>query len=102
MNDSAPVFVNDCAMYICHICQARPARVMASCVHIGILNQFDMTQQELYTASGHHVSMYVARTADPPLSARAFSTQCFLKDLDAFTQVMKAMYSISPAVAWHS
>lgn len=83
LNQHAPVFGGDCAMYICPSCQDR-LRVMASHMHHRILGQFDMMPQELYTASGDRVSMYVPKTVDPPLSAKDFSTQCYLEDLKAF------------------
>ena len=86
LNQHAPVFVGDCAMYICLICQDRPARMMASHMHHKIIGQFNMMPQELYTASGDRVSMYVPKTVEPPLSAREFSTRCYLEDFRAFTE----------------
>ena len=81
---STPVFVSDCAMYICHICQHNTARVASSHIHHGIMNQFDMIPQELYTASGEMVSMYTPKQTGPAVDARTFSTNCFNEDLAMF------------------
>ena len=87
-NLSTPVFVSDCAMYICHLCQHNTARVASSNIHYGIMSKFDMIPQELYIASGEMVSMYKPKQTGPAVDARTFSTDCFNDDLTLFkTQV---------------
>ena len=83
-------------MYICCFCQHNTARVASTHMHHGIMSEFAMIPQELYTASGEMVSMYKSKQGGPAVDARTFSTDCFEKDLTTFrTQVGGARLYVS-------
>lgn len=79
-----------CQMFICNFCQYNPERVNASYLHLVCLSQ-GCYPQELYTASGLWLSMYM-KGGGPPLSARDFSAQCFQQDLAAFEEKVRTRY----------
>ncbi|DBA82208.1 TPA: hypothetical protein ACH3X1_007190 [Trebouxia sp. C0004] len=66
------------------VCQHNEQRVAASHIHAQVLAE-GWLPQELYTASGDWVSMYVKNT-ETQMTAKEFSARCFRADLTAFAQ----------------
>ena len=65
-----------------------PRRIAASKQHHYVLDQLEMVAQDLYTAAGEWVSKYRPKKEGAVVSAKTFSTQCFLEDSAAYrTQV---------------
>jgi len=87
---SGQSIIDGCQMFICSFCQHNTPRVMASHTHHSILGTDNMIAQELYTASGKWVSMYIAGPG-PALSARAFSARCFQQDLNDYRSKVQDM-----------
>ena len=78
------IVIGDCHMFVCHFCHLHPHRIAASNMHHHILDQFDMVAQELYTAVGEWVSKYRPKAEGAVVSARTFSTKCFLEDIASY------------------
>ena len=76
-----------CQVFICNFCQLNPNRVNASYLHVGWLSQ-GCFPQELFTASGLWLSMYL-KGKGPPLTAHEFSARCFKRDLADFEQKVR-------------
>ena len=81
-HESAPVTSTAARLFICEFCQANERRVGVSLVHRQLLGS-GYTSQDLYTASGSHVSLY-RYGIYPACSPKDFSAQCFEWDLTAF------------------
>ena len=86
MHESAPVTTTSTGaqLFVCEFCQANAQCVGASLVHRHLLAAA-YTTQDLYTASGSHVSLYRPGSY-PACSPKDFSTQCFEWDLTQFKE----------------
>ena len=86
-NAMHPISYGKCEMFICNFCQYNSDRIGASHVHTACLQQ-NCYSQELFTANGLWLSMYL-KNPGPPLTAKAFSAQCFKQDLVDFEQKVR-------------
>ena len=97
-NAMHPIIYGRCEMFICNFCQYNSDRIRASHVHTTCLQQ-NCYSQELFTASGVWVSMYL-KNPGPPLTAKAFSEQCFRQDLVDFEQKVRVQNCVKlPALS---
>lgn len=83
-NAMHPISYGKCEMFICNFCQYNSDRIQASHTHAACLNQ-DCYPQELFTADGLWLSMYL-KNPGPPLTVDDFCAQCYRRDLAVFEQ----------------